>query len=233
METRTAMGCLDCGATWSATDVKKMINVVRDSSGISLDFSLKRHRDYAVHLTEHLQAQRQKLAEMEAKVMEALVEANANPSDASESLARRLMSRYDYTLYSHLFDQPQGIFKAGCYLGASVLVWWMGRSILRQLGLRGGPLLFMIIFVLPGLGMYFVYRRRVARAHSHEENNQRAAEIMRLDSREILINAIQAFTVGHPPRVAPTAKTPLRPPPPPPPPPPSPPPPPPPPARDG
>jgi hypothetical protein len=43
-EDRNAVACLDCGASWRPADIFSIIQTVKDSTGITLDLSLEKHR---------------------------------------------------------------------------------------------------------------------------------------------------------------------------------------------
>jgi len=168
-EDRNANACLNCGTTWKAADLYKILRVIKNSTGVTLDLRRKRDRAYMNCF----------LAEV-SPYIEAISEA--------EKQANRLIEAAQ--------NIPIAVATTGCgcgFMASLVMAMGLGSSLST-----GGFLMLVIIFSLMGMILALVNKSKTQPVEQDIERAKRQAKKLKFEAQENLEFAIDEFIERHP-----------------------------------
>jgi hypothetical protein len=173
---RNSNVCLDCGASWRAEDVHKIIQIVKEATGKKLDLSRESHRNYCSVFIDRVSPYFAELSTAEASATKIVADAKSN------------------TVFSPSAEK-------GVYIGIAIMVsTWLLLMAIKPPSLIAWMFL-LASFASPIVGQYYFLEKDKKKGWSHEKAvrlAEQSAEEIKANAREDLLRKIRLFTKEYP-----------------------------------
>lgn len=173
---RNSNVCLDCGASWRAEDVHKIIQIVKEATGKKLDLSRESHRNYCSVFIDRVSPYFAELSTAEASATKIVADAKNN------------------SLLSPSAEK-------GFYSGVAIMVstWLLLMAIRPPSSIAW--ILLLASFSAPIVVFYLFHKGDKKKGWSHEKVirlAEQSAEEIKANAREDLLRKIRLFTKKYP-----------------------------------